>query len=93
MGGASDVDNAIADNLAEGIKQGKHAADALDSTVSDLKYLRDAAERRSTVTWMRLLKSTRAACTSQAAANTTDGMMRAFCENIGGVGNGNGGLQ
>ena len=82
--GASDVENAIADNTAEGAKQGKRAADALDSTVSDLKYLRDAAEREAINRYVNATVKVDAGglhVTSGGERNF-DGMMRAFCENI-----------
>ena len=82
--GASDVENAIADNTAEGAKQGKRAADALDSTVSDLKYLRDAAEREAINRYTNTTIKVDAGglhVTSGGERNF-DGMMRAFCENI-----------
>lgn len=82
--GASDVENAIADNTAEGAKQGKRAADALDSTVSDLKYLRDAAEREAINRYVNATVKVDAGglhVTSGSERNF-DGMMRAFCENI-----------
>ncbi|MDU5649447.1 MAG: hypothetical protein E6042_10745, partial [Haemophilus parainfluenzae] len=82
--GARDIDNAIADNTAEGAKQGKRAADALDSTVSDLKYLRDAAEREAINRYVNATVKVDAGglhVTSGGERNF-DGMMRAFCENI-----------
>lgn len=82
--GASDVENAIADNTAEGAKQGKRAADALDSTASDLKYLRDAAEREAINRYVNATVKVDAGglhVTSGGERNF-DGMMRAFCENI-----------
>lgn len=84
MDGARDIDNAIADNTAEGAKQGKRAADALDSTVSDLKYLRDAAEREAINRYVNATVKVDAGglhVTSGGERNF-DGMMRAFCENI-----------
>ena len=84
MGGASDVENAIADNTAEGAKQGKRAADALDSTASDLKYLRDAAEREAINRYVNATIKVDAGglhVTSGDERNV-DGMMRAFCEHI-----------
>lgn len=82
--GARDVDLDIADNTAEGAKQGKRAADALDSTVSDLKYLRDAAEREAINRYTNTTIKVDAGglhVTSGGERNF-DGMMRAFCENI-----------
>lgn len=82
--GASDVENAIADNTAEGAKQGKRAADALDSTVSDLKYLRDAAEREAINRYVNATVKVDAGglhVTSGGERNF-DGMMRAFCDNL-----------
>lgn len=82
--GARDIDNAIADNTAEGAKQGKRAADALDSTVSDLKYLRDAAEREAINRYVNATVKVDAGglhVTSGGERNF-DGAMRAFCANL-----------
>lgn len=82
--GASDVENAIADNTAEGAKQGKRAADALDSTASDLKYLRDAAEREAINRYVNATVKVDAGglhVTSGGERNF-DGAMRAFCDNL-----------
>lgn len=42
-----ETDEEIANNTGEGAKQGKRAADALDSTADDLAFLREAAEREA----------------------------------------------
>lgn len=42
-----ETDEEIANNTGEGAKQGKRAADALESTADDLAFLREAAEREA----------------------------------------------
>lgn len=81
--GDTDEIDPITKNTAEGARQGKRAADALEATNEDLKFLREAAERRYINNYTRNISvDVGGLHAGGSGARDFDGMVRQLTEKI-----------